>query len=246
MRVKGVSRFYSRSQNTGGYRETYSEEERVRGLREVRKTHRRQKTVFQTPEFLALRKEWYEKLKESGFKDIENIRWKDGESMECLNGMSQMDLCRGYTPEQQRYFELAKQWYWTLMTDRRSWEEYVHGRWRKRWQGRHPCVEDQPYSLAKVRKVWGLWSEGVTMRGIERRARIPRPIVSEIIRYQESLMLKNACGLEYHHSAEVSEDSDEPLNHPGVGLLEEDSEGWEGGAVLEVAELEPALEEADG
>ena len=70
------------------------------------------KRWYENPEFLQLRAEWYKKLEDTGFSDIENIYWETGISGERLNGMSSMDMVRQWSPEKQRWYELARQFSW--------------------------------------------------------------------------------------------------------------------------------------
>lgn len=62
-------------------------------MTEKKFTARREpKTVYETKQFLALRREWYGKLSESGFKDIEFHTKTTGEPLPVLNGMSVTDM----------------------------------------------------------------------------------------------------------------------------------------------------------
>lgn len=68
---------------------------------------RKPKTPFETEEFLKLRKKWYDKLARSGFKDIEHISWKDGQSMPVLSGFSHMDAVRYFREDKADFYYLA-------------------------------------------------------------------------------------------------------------------------------------------
>lgn len=61
-------------------------------------------------EFLKLRKIWYQKLKEDGFKDIEYTNWKDGSSGNLLKGFGHMDAIRFYRYDKRRYYQVLSQY----------------------------------------------------------------------------------------------------------------------------------------
>jgi hypothetical protein len=69
---------------------------------------------FKDRDFLKLRKEWYEKLRAEGFEDQEIIDWRTGDAWERMQGISQQDVCDTYTPEAERYYQLANQFLWEL------------------------------------------------------------------------------------------------------------------------------------
>lgn len=117
---------------------------------------------FKTREFLALRRKYYEKLKEEGFEDIEITDWSTGDSGNLLRGFGHMDAIRRYTPDKERYYQLARQMIHTLKARRAPKEE---------------------------RKVWELHAEGVSFRAIERRLGISRNRVSKIVKRIEREML---------------------------------------------------------
>lgn len=131
---------------------------------------RSKKTVFQSEEFLKLRREWYDKLKESGFKDIEHIDWTDGESGNLLNGMSLMDMLRSYKPEQQRYFELA------IQNRQRIYVRHYKG-YLEQW---HVTA-------------WTMHSNGKSFQYIEDNTGIPRRTVAAFIQKEAKRMLKLAA-----------------------------------------------------
>lgn len=74
---------------------------------------------YQKKAFLEQRKKWYAKLSKHGFQDSENVDWRDGESMELLNGhgnySSQADVARAYTPEKEEYYSMVRQVYWDYL-----------------------------------------------------------------------------------------------------------------------------------
>lgn len=109
---------------------------------------------YEQKSFLAERKKWYAKLKEEGFEDIELINWHDGSAWERMDGVSQADICNTYTPEKERYYQLAKQFYWEMPAIG-----------RKDWTSKKPRVKRWP----RVRKVWKLHAEGLSVREIGRR-----------------------------------------------------------------------------
>jgi hypothetical protein len=113
------------------------------------------KKYYQTQDFLELRRKYYQKLKDKGFRDIENIDWSTGDSGNLLNGFGHMDAVRRWSHESQRYYELARQ----KAKDLRS----------------------RIYSKDD-RKVWRLHAEGHSFRAIERDTGIPRARVSRIVK----------------------------------------------------------------
>lgn len=68
----------------------------------------RTRAWHQQPGFLKLRWEWYKKLRKSGFVDMENHRRVDGEAFERLNGVSRADIFKTYSPDKERYHQLAE------------------------------------------------------------------------------------------------------------------------------------------
>jgi hypothetical protein len=122
---------------------------------------------YMSAEFLRLRKEYYEKLKEDGFKDIEITDWSTGESGNLLRGFGHMDAVRRWTPDKERYYQLARQ-----MAQRLS-----HRRYDK-----------------DERRVWRLHSEGTSFRAIERETGISRGRVSRVVKQIEKEMLDGEKG----------------------------------------------------
>mgnify|MGYP001166800900 CR=1 FL=1 len=110
---------------------------------------------YESREFLKLRREFYEKLKDDGFKDIEITDWSTGESGNLLRGFGHMDAVRRWTPDKERYYQLARQKAHKLRSRKYSKED---------------------------RKVWRLHAEGESFRGIERRTGVPRGRVSRIVK----------------------------------------------------------------
>ena len=122
------------------------------------------KKFYQTPEFLRLRREFYKKLKDKGFKDIENIDWATGDSGNLLNGFGHMDAVRRWSPESQRYYELARQ--------------------------KANNMRSRKYSKDD-RRIWRLHAEGQSFRAIERTTGIPRARVSRTVKRIAKEILPN-------------------------------------------------------
>jgi len=77
------------------------------------------KAFYERPEFLDLRDEWYAKLKEEGFDDIEVIDEITRQPGHLLRGVSPGDLNRSesrkfYKASSEEYYRLARQYVWTL------------------------------------------------------------------------------------------------------------------------------------
>ncbi len=117
---------------------------------------------YESREFLKLRKESYAKLAEAGFKDIEITDWKTGESGNLLRGFGHMDAVRRWTPDRERYYQLARQKGHKLRARKYSKED---------------------------RQVWRMHAEGQSFRGIERSTGVPRGRVSRIVKRIEQEML---------------------------------------------------------
>ena len=122
------------------------------------------KKFYQTPEFLRLRREFYKKLKDKGFRDIENIDWSTGDSGNLLNGFGHMDAVRRWSPESQRYYELARQ--------------------------KASNMRSRKYSKDD-RRIWRLHAEGQSFRAIERTTGIPRARVSRTVKRIAKEILPN-------------------------------------------------------
>ncbi len=93
----------------------------------------------QTPEFLAERRKWYDKLKKSGFRDVEIHNWRDGSAWERTNGFSQMDGLKAGLHEDRGqlnsdYWYRAKQYqrcvaraHGAASLEYKAWRRYVDG-----------------------------------------------------------------------------------------------------------------------
>jgi len=73
---------------------------------------------YQDKKFVQLQKKWYAKLQKEGFADIETIG-PDGEPMHFLTSghgcyASNLDAFRKWSPDKQRYYELARNHYWNM------------------------------------------------------------------------------------------------------------------------------------
>lgn len=93
-------------------------------------------TVWQSETFLNLQKEWYAKLQEDGFEDIEQMDWVNGNPREMLKGRngnfsSAYEARRAYSPDKQRYWELAGQFYWYIL-EREEYDDRDKELW-KHW-----------------------------------------------------------------------------------------------------------------
>jgi hypothetical protein len=95
---------------------------------------------YEDPDFVKLKKEWYDKLEEEGFQDAESHRWGPGgkgRPREMLNGhgsfSSQREFEKTYSEDKQRFYELCRQFYWYMWrrgmrADRlQVWEQYAAG-----------------------------------------------------------------------------------------------------------------------
>lgn len=92
------------------------------------------KKYYETEEFRKLQNEWYDKLKEDGFQDIEYTDRKTGEVGNVLLGFSAMDAVRGYTQEKRDFFYRASQYltnvrrsYGWTSPEARVWKVYSNG-----------------------------------------------------------------------------------------------------------------------
>ena len=149
---------------------------RQRRLLAAARRREKPRTQYEQPDFLKQRKEWYEILKKEGFKDIENIDFRTGQaggeggSAGMLQGISEADILGTWTPDKQRYYELARQHYWTMYN--RVWS----GRLRKK---RHRNL-----------KIWQLHSEGVSYRKILKLVGCSFLTVSRVVVSEREKMLE--------------------------------------------------------
>lgn len=130
---------------------------------------------YQDPKFLALRKQWYGKLKKRGFHDMELHDWSTGESYECLDGISQADVKRTYTRGQERYYQLAVQWVLVM---------------RKRLGPRNARDLDLPQTVRRDVRIWKMHADGAPNRLIGEKLRISKGTAATVIRRERELMLR--------------------------------------------------------
>jgi len=88
-------------------------------------------SIYETPEFQALRREWAAKLKESGFRDIEQVVDAKGTPGRLLLGPSPGDLLRRKESvgESEEYYRRARAHTWTMPRgpERHIWELHSDG-----------------------------------------------------------------------------------------------------------------------
>lgn len=95
---------------------------------------RRARAWHEDPRYLALRRAWYGKAAASGLRDVEYTDWHDGSAGDVLPGMTLVDARRHWTPEAQRWAELARQY--THVLDRTRSQRGAPARiWRRRADG---------------------------------------------------------------------------------------------------------------
>lgn len=107
----------------------------VRGRQRVNLAREKDKPTH-APGFVDLQKEWYAKLKQTGFKDIEFFH-ADGNSTDGLLRNSIGSLMASYTPEGEYYFRKAR---WFLQHHR--------------------------FSSPREKRIWALHCEGMQNPGI--------------------------------------------------------------------------------
>ncbi|HEY6019980.1 MAG TPA: hypothetical protein VIY48_08775 [Candidatus Paceibacterota bacterium] len=122
------------------------------------------KTWYNTPEFLVERKKWYDKLKADGYNDIEFIDWSDGSSGNLLNGFGLMDAYRQWSPDKQRYFELATH----------------HARYVRR----------KHHASSFEYQAWKRHANGKSNRVIAEELNVPRRRVAMLVKAEKAAMLK--------------------------------------------------------
>lgn len=116
-----------------------------------------------TPEELELVRKWDAILKKDGFKDVEITDYTNGQRGNLLKGMSHMDMLRTYTPEKERYYQLAQQWY-------------------------HHHLAIRPTDV-RVRASWWLHSQGWSMADIGIALGVNRQRISDWINVEKASML---------------------------------------------------------
>lgn len=122
-----------------------------------------EQAFYETKEFQKLEKEWYDKLKADGFVDIEyRVAGKPGEF---LVGPNPEYFLRRYSPDKERYYELARQWLWYLRAKR-------------------------PNPGKMVKRVWALHTEGKSIADICQATEYTRGQVARVVRQQKDRMLE--------------------------------------------------------
>lgn len=84
----------------------------------------------ESDEYKALRREWYARLAEDGFEDIEILDAGGNLSLNMLRGVSQGDLRRRlYKPESEEFFRCARKHVWSISDPirRHVWRLYAEG-----------------------------------------------------------------------------------------------------------------------
>ncbi len=140
-------------------------DDRRRNKRRMRRGGKR--PWHQERAFLNLRKEWYAKLKEDGFEDVELIDWRTGEAFERTMGVSQADIVNTWSLEQQEYYRIAAQYVLTLK--------------RRRGKNREN---------AEAIEVWRLHSEGKSYRKIAKELKVPISRIEKIVPRIKTKMLQ--------------------------------------------------------
>lgn len=125
------------------------------------------KKWHETKAFLAERKKWYDKLEAEGFNDVELTDWRTGEAWERTKGIAQQEVCERWSPEAERYYQLANQYLWELR--RRAHND------RRR---KNPTHRDWKRRLA----VWKLHAAGLGVREIGRRVGISHNTAWRMVR----------------------------------------------------------------
>lgn len=121
------------------------------------------KSIYKSKEFLKLRWEWYEKLKQSGFNDIEFHIRSNGDTMPMLNGMNVTDMMKMLTRwggSKIEYYRLAEQQLTKIARKfgKRSWQY----------------------------KAWKLHSEGSGIRTIMQKLGVTDGDVRRLIKSQQA------------------------------------------------------------
>ena len=119
--------------------------------------------------YQALKKVWYQKLRDSGFVDIERIHEESGNNKPCLGGVTQSNILQTWSEEAQEYYRLAEQHLGQLDRDR----------------------EAQLLTAVNklVRDIWALYSEGHSRPEIELLMKLTSHVVYYTVKWQESRML---------------------------------------------------------
>lgn len=129
------------------------------------------KRFYETAEFRQQQNEWYQKLKDAGFRELE-VRGKGGRDTGLLNGVSPGDLARGlYDPAIERYYALCR--------------AHVHRMERRLWaNSSRPGSGELAHDLA----IWSLHSEGLRPPAISRHLGLPRARIVAVVKREEVMM----------------------------------------------------------
>lgn len=119
------------------------------------------KKYYEKRAFLKLQQSWYDKLKKSGFHDIEHIDFNTGEvkpllKSKTVRSVSELSRRRDSFESDRDYFHWAGQFYWYLI-DQGEVNEYV-------------C------------EMWRMWADGHSISNIHRIMGRPRNTVSKAIK----------------------------------------------------------------
>jgi hypothetical protein len=79
-------------------------------------------SAFNTPEFRKLQKQWYAKLAESGFKDIEQTDWESGEQ-----SLREYAVSRPYDERKAAYYRRACEYARQLERETDIWRLHSEG-----------------------------------------------------------------------------------------------------------------------
>ncbi len=129
-----------------------------------RRRKTRSKAWHEKKDFLKLKKDWYKKLEEDGFEDIELHNWKTGETFERTNGVSQADVVKTYSAEAEEYYRLAAQFVWELEEE----------------------GEESEVAIA----IWRLHADGVGYRRIAKMLKVARNKVEKTVPRLKKRMLQ--------------------------------------------------------
>lgn len=122
---------------------------------------------YDTKDFQKLDAKWQEKLKKSGFRDIEyRVAGKPGDYMV---GPNPEYFIRRYSPDKEFYFECATQWTWHLR--------------RSQWGQKTP-------EGRRAVRIWALHSQGNSFADIVKSTDFTRGVVARVVRDQKKAMLE--------------------------------------------------------
>lgn len=117
---------------------------------------------YEQRDFLKLRKEWYAKLENEGFEDIEHTNWDTGKAGDKFKGggfRSAGDVQRRFGWDKVRYYELASQ---------RVWDMREEGCWTK-----------------EQIEIFELHSQGMTNKDIWKAMGVSKSRIAKVIKEQK-------------------------------------------------------------